>query len=354
MTELIQRLDRQRFDVHVACFHKEGAWLPRVEALRPGHRLSDPRLRASRDARPRRGLRALVPGPSHPRRARVRSVRERVRAAVGGAGRRAGAYRQPPRAQPRQDAGADRAAAPGLPLRSRRRGQLRAPRRSSSSTKAFRSIASTSSRTASTPDAFAPRSAARPVDDRADGRQPAHGEGARSAARRGGAPRAAPPAAQVPDRRRRSALRRAARAVAAARPRAPGAVPRTPRGRAGAARRRRTSSCCRRARKRFPNGAIEAMAAGLPVVASRGRRAARSHRGRPHRPAGAARRCAGAGRGDRVDGPVAGARRRRSAPRRATRSRGAIRSTAWSRRSRTCICSLPVEARARRSSQAAS
>lgn len=35
MTELIQRLDRSRFDVHVACFQREGAWLPRVEACAP-------------------------------------------------------------------------------------------------------------------------------------------------------------------------------------------------------------------------------------------------------------------------------------------------------------------------------
>src|SRR5689334_11958042 len=35
MTELIQRFDRSRFDVRVACFHKEGAWLPRVEACAP-------------------------------------------------------------------------------------------------------------------------------------------------------------------------------------------------------------------------------------------------------------------------------------------------------------------------------
>jgi glycosyltransferase involved in cell wall biosynthesis len=35
MTELIQRIDRDRFDVHVACFHKEGAWLERVEACAP-------------------------------------------------------------------------------------------------------------------------------------------------------------------------------------------------------------------------------------------------------------------------------------------------------------------------------
>jgi glycosyltransferase involved in cell wall biosynthesis len=35
MTELIRRLDRNRFDVRVACFHREGAWLPRVEAVAP-------------------------------------------------------------------------------------------------------------------------------------------------------------------------------------------------------------------------------------------------------------------------------------------------------------------------------
>jgi L-malate glycosyltransferase len=31
MTELIRRLDRRRFRVHVACFRRAGAWLPRVE-----------------------------------------------------------------------------------------------------------------------------------------------------------------------------------------------------------------------------------------------------------------------------------------------------------------------------------
>jgi len=35
MTELIRRLDRTRFDVHVACFHKEGSWLPKVESHAP-------------------------------------------------------------------------------------------------------------------------------------------------------------------------------------------------------------------------------------------------------------------------------------------------------------------------------
>jgi glycosyltransferase involved in cell wall biosynthesis len=35
MTELIQRLDRTRFDVHAVCFHEEGAWLPRVASAAP-------------------------------------------------------------------------------------------------------------------------------------------------------------------------------------------------------------------------------------------------------------------------------------------------------------------------------
>jgi glycosyltransferase involved in cell wall biosynthesis len=32
MIELARRLDRAKFDVHLACFHKRGAWLPRAEA----------------------------------------------------------------------------------------------------------------------------------------------------------------------------------------------------------------------------------------------------------------------------------------------------------------------------------
>jgi L-malate glycosyltransferase len=35
MTELVQRLDRSQFDVHVACFHREGSWLPRVDGCAP-------------------------------------------------------------------------------------------------------------------------------------------------------------------------------------------------------------------------------------------------------------------------------------------------------------------------------
>ena len=33
MTELIRRLDRKRFDVHAACFHRRGVWLPRIEGV---------------------------------------------------------------------------------------------------------------------------------------------------------------------------------------------------------------------------------------------------------------------------------------------------------------------------------
>ena len=32
MTELIARLDQERFDLHVVCFRREGRWLPKVEA----------------------------------------------------------------------------------------------------------------------------------------------------------------------------------------------------------------------------------------------------------------------------------------------------------------------------------
>lgn len=35
MTELVQRLDRSRFEVHVCCFHREGSWLPRIESCAP-------------------------------------------------------------------------------------------------------------------------------------------------------------------------------------------------------------------------------------------------------------------------------------------------------------------------------
>ena len=35
MTELVRRLDRDRFDVRVACTHKQGPWLPQVDACAP-------------------------------------------------------------------------------------------------------------------------------------------------------------------------------------------------------------------------------------------------------------------------------------------------------------------------------
>src|SRR3954462_8451270 len=33
MTELISRIDQTRFEVHVACFRRQGRWLPHVEAV---------------------------------------------------------------------------------------------------------------------------------------------------------------------------------------------------------------------------------------------------------------------------------------------------------------------------------
>ena len=51
MTELIRRLDPDRFAVHVACFEKAGAWLPRVGGTRRlDRRVPDSRVRAAGDA----------------------------------------------------------------------------------------------------------------------------------------------------------------------------------------------------------------------------------------------------------------------------------------------------------------
>ena len=49
MIELIRRLDPSRFRVHVACFHRNGAWLPRVE----GHAASIVEFSINAFARPR-------------------------------------------------------------------------------------------------------------------------------------------------------------------------------------------------------------------------------------------------------------------------------------------------------------
>src|SRR5207245_8549447 len=35
MIELVRRLDRARWAVHVACFHRRGAWFPRVAEVAP-------------------------------------------------------------------------------------------------------------------------------------------------------------------------------------------------------------------------------------------------------------------------------------------------------------------------------
>ena len=89
----------------------------------------------------------------------------------------------------------------------------------------------------------------------------------------------------------------------------------------------------------FPNGAIEAMAAGLPVVASARRRPARSDRPRPHRAAGA-RRTIPSALAAALE-PLftsTGAAPRGSAQRaRGAGARSATRSSAWSRRSKISI-----------------
>ena len=87
--------------------------------LRTRDGVSDPRIRPARDARARGDLRALVPRQPHRRAADVRSLREYVCLAGGGAGGGAGADRQPARAEPRQNRRTDRAAAAGLSLRMR-------------------------------------------------------------------------------------------------------------------------------------------------------------------------------------------------------------------------------------------
>ena len=118
MTELIRRLDPERFAVHVACF-REGA--RGCRGSRSARRRS-PSFRSAGFARPATfraaaRLRAVVPARAHRRGPDVRPLREHLRPARSGAGRRAGPDRQPPRAEPGQDRRPDPAAAPGLPLR---------------------------------------------------------------------------------------------------------------------------------------------------------------------------------------------------------------------------------------------
>lgn len=56
MTELVRRLDRRRWEVHVACFHAKGAWLPRIAdcaasiAAFPIRRFADHRTAAQMQA----------------------------------------------------------------------------------------------------------------------------------------------------------------------------------------------------------------------------------------------------------------------------------------------------------------
>ncbi len=125
MTELIRRLDPARFSVHVACFHREGAWLPRV--VERAARSSEFPIHGF--ARPAT-VWQLFEFARWCRRERIAVVqtcdllREHLRLAWSGAGRRAGPHRQPPRAQPGQDRRADSSAAAGLSLCHEGRRQL--------------------------------------------------------------------------------------------------------------------------------------------------------------------------------------------------------------------------------------
>ena len=164
MTELIRRLDHSRFEVHVASFHRRGAWLARAEE----HAASVAEFpitgfRRASTFTAGAPVRGVVPRARDRARPHDRPLRQHLRPAGRGDGRRAGADRQPPRDQPRQVAGADRAAAGGV----------RAARTWSSPTpplpatgwrrNACPARASASSRTGSTWRAYTPSAHDRPI-----------------------------------------------------------------------------------------------------------------------------------------------------------------------------------------------
>ena len=117
MTELIRRLDPARFRVHVACFHREGAWLPRV-VERAASVVEFPIHGFARPSTVWQllNVRAVVPARTHCGGADMRFVREHLRLAWSGPGRGSGPHRQPPGAQPGQDRRADSSPAAGLSI----------------------------------------------------------------------------------------------------------------------------------------------------------------------------------------------------------------------------------------------
>ena len=106
MVELIRRLDRSRFDVHVACFHRRGPLASLVtDEVDIGRDIPAGRFRPPRDGAQRAGVRLVVPPHRRPHRPYLRALREHLRPAGGRAGWRRRARRQPARdSHARQDA----------------------------------------------------------------------------------------------------------------------------------------------------------------------------------------------------------------------------------------------------------
>ena len=268
MTELIRRLDPDALR-RARRVLSQGGRLARRASRRARRSHCSFRFAALRGPPrwPRRAASRGGAGATHRHRADVRSLREYLRAPGGRTGRCAGAHRQPSRAEPRQDAQA----------RSRSSATPTAAHTASSPTRARRARqlavgGRAADRRPRHPERFARalrrprRDAASPTDD-AHGREPAAGEGAR---RRCSTPRTS---RRVSGRcgSRSSATARGGRARSA--------------GTHARARRHvaRFSAIARTCRRGSPGGrlraavalrgvserALEAMAAGLPVVASR-------------------------------------------------------------------------------------